>query len=113
MHLVEEPLMNDISNADLRPVAAAFQKSAGPKMDTLQPHRVAVRELRGKGASFPIIARLLERIGVHVSTDTIRRLCERPLSTADDTQAAAVSTTVPAPAKISPRGPRIADPFRQ
>jgi hypothetical protein len=105
--------MNDVSNADLRPAAAAFRKSAGPKMGTLLPHRVAVRELRGKGASFTIIARLLERIGVHVSTDTIRRLCARPLSTADDTQAVAVPTTVQAPAAISTRGPRIADPFKQ
>jgi hypothetical protein len=107
--------MNDVSNADLRPAAAAFQKSAGPKMDTLLPHRIAVRELRGKGASFPIIARLLERIGVHVSTDTTSAVsvCTRPLYTADDTQAAAVSTTVPAPAAISTRGPRIADPFKQ
>ena len=64
--------MNNASTDDLRQTAAAFQKSSGPKMDTLMQHRIAVLELRRKGASFAIIARLRESIGVHVSTDTIR-----------------------------------------
>ena len=101
---------------DLRQTAAAFQKSAGPKMDTLLRHRIAVLELRRKGASFAIIARLLESIGVHVSTDTIRRLCARTPSTSFETRVVQIPTTGQAPKAINsnvPRGPRIADPSRQ
>jgi hypothetical protein len=51
--------MNDVSTADIRPAVGAFQKSAGPKMNTLLPHRIAVLDPRDKGASLPIIARKL------------------------------------------------------
>jgi hypothetical protein len=101
---------------DLRQTAAAFQKSAGPKMDTLLQHRIAVLELRRKGASFAIIARLLEAIGVQVSTDTIRRLCVRTPSTSFETRLVQIPTTGQAPKAINsnvPRGPRITDPSRQ
>ena len=127
-HLTEEPRMSDAPTDGLRPAVAAFQKSAGPKMETLLPHRGAVVELRSKGASFSLIARLLERIGIHVSTDTLRRLCARPPSAlcdapADPTPTASVtpsssinlSNRPPAPtiSPSAPRGPRIAAPSGQ
>jgi len=62
---------------DLGAAAKAFRKSVGYKMETLLPHRDAVLELRAKGASLALISRLLENVGIHVSTDTIRRLCLR------------------------------------
>jgi len=126
--------MSDAPTDDLRPAAAAFQKSVGPKMDMLLPHRNAVLELRGKGASFALIARLLEHIGVNVSTDTLRRLCVRTPCNACDAPVLAMpkagqrapSATSPsnqpqAPNDIAaptirpnvPRGPRIADPRGQ
>lgn len=85
-------------------------------MDTLLLHRIAVLELRRKGAALAIIARLLASIGVHVSTDTIRRLCARKLSTAFETRVVQIPKTGQATAAISsnlPRGPRITDPSRQ
>jgi len=108
--------MNNAATDDLRQTAAAFQKRAGPKMDTLMQHRIAVLELRRKGASFATIARLLESIGVQVSTDTIRRLCARTPSTSFETRVVQIPTTGQAPKAINsnvPRGPRIADPSRQ
>ncbi|MEI7776207.1 MAG: hypothetical protein WCK17_15690 [Verrucomicrobiota bacterium] len=108
--------MNNAPTDDLRQTAAAFEKSAGPKMDTLLQHRIAVLELRHKGASFTIIARLLESIGVLVSTDTIRLLCARTPSTSFETRVVQIPTTGQAPKAINsnvPRGPRITDPSRQ
>lgn len=115
--------MNDVPIDDLRPIAATFRKSAGHKMEAVLPHQNAVRELRGKGASFALIARLLERIGVHVSTDTLRRLCARPPSDACDAPPVEQSTSLPEPAPKAPtapaltthrpRGPRVADPSTQ
>jgi hypothetical protein len=115
--------MNDAPNDDLRPTAEAFCKSPGPKMEALLPHRTAVLELRGKGASFALIARLLERIGILVSTDTLRRLCARSSwgacnrSPGEQTPSPPQPTPkVPAAPAISPnapRGPRIADPSTQ
>jgi hypothetical protein len=115
--------MSDAPANDLRPAAAAFCKSAGPKMEALLPHQTAVLELRAKGASFALIARLLERIGVHVSIDTLRRLCARPSSRACDASAKAQPASLPLsnavnlperpPAPHNPRGPRIADPSTQ
>ena len=121
--LIEVLRMNDVPIDDLRPIAAAFRKSAGHKMEALLPHQTAVRELRGKGASFALIARLLERIGVHVSTDTLRRLCARPPSDPCDAPPREQSTSLPEPAPTAPtapaftphkpRGPRVADPRTQ
>jgi hypothetical protein len=121
--LIEALRMNDVPIDDLRPIAATFRKSAGHKMEAVLPHQNAVRELRGKGASFALIARLLVRIGVHVSTDTLRRLCARPPSDACDAPPVEQSTSLPEPAPKAPtvpaftphkpRGPRIADPSTQ
>ena len=124
--IIEVLRMNDVPIDDLRPIAAAFRKSAGHKMEALLPHQTAVRELRGKGASFALIARLLERIGVHVSTDTLRRLCARPPSDPCDALPGEQSTSLPEPAPTAPtaptapaftpqkpRGPRVADPRTQ
>ena len=118
--LIEVLRMNNVPIDDLRPIAAAFRKSAGHKMEALLPHQTAVRELRGKGASFALIARLLERIGVHVSTDTLRRLCARPPSDPCDAPPREQSTSLPEPAPTAPaftphkpRGPRVADPRTQ
>ena len=118
--LIEALGMNDVPIDDLRPIAAAFRKSAGHKMEALLPHQTAVRELRRKGASFALIARLLERIGVHVSTDTLRRLCARPPSDPCDAPPGEQSTSLPEPAPTAPaltphrpRGPRVADPSTQ
>jgi len=86
--------MNNAPTDDLRQTAAAFQKSAGPKMNTPLQHRIAMLELRRKGAYFAIIARLMESNGVHVSTDTIRRLCARTPSTSFETRV--VQITQPA-----------------
>jgi len=120
--------MSDAPTDGLRPAVAAFQKSAGPKMETLLPHRGAVLELRSKGASFSLIARLLERIGVQVSTDTLRRLCARPPSALCDAPSDATPTAsppqpgtvnlsnrppAPTTSPSAPRGPRIADPSEQ
>lgn len=115
--------MNDGPNDDLRPAAEAFCKSPGPKMEALLPHRTAVLELRGKGASFALIARLLERIGIPVSTDTLRRLCARSSweacnrspgeQTPSPPQPAPKVPTAPAMSPHAPRGPRIADPSMQ
>jgi len=107
--------MNNAPTDDLRQTAAAFQKSAGPKMNTPLQHRIAMLELRRKGAYFAIIARM-ESNGVHVSTDTIRRLCARTPSTSFETRVVQIPTTGQAPKAINsnvPRGPRIADPSRQ
>ena len=92
-------------------------------MEALLPHQTAVLELRAKGASFALIARLLERIGVHVSIDTLRRLCARPRSGGSDASAGAQPASLPLPnavnlperppAQHNPRGPRIADPSTQ
>jgi hypothetical protein len=115
--------MNDAPNDGLRPAADAFCKSPGPKMEALLPHRTAVLELRGKGASFALIGRLLERIGIPVSTDTLRRLCARSSSGACNATAGEQAASPPQPApKLpttsalsphAPRGPRIADPSTQ
>jgi len=112
--------MSDAPTDDLRPAAAAFLKSAGPKMETVLPHRTAVLELRSKGASFALIARLLEHIGVNVSTDTLRRLCKHPPFVASDTPVVAGPMasvpdrpTAPAMRPNASRGPRIADPRGQ
>ena len=115
-----------MSNAghDLGAAAKAFRKNGGYKMETLLPHRDAVLELRAKGASLALISRLLENVGIHVSTDTIRRLCLRDpqhsplitslpkveLQTPVDLHATA-SRDTPQPTLL--RGPRIADPSTQ
>ena len=111
---------------DLAVAAKAFRKSIGYKMETLLPHRGAVLELRSKGASLALISRLLENVGIHVSTDTIRRLCLREpynshrmasppkegLETGPETSLPAV-TSRDTPQTTFPRGPRIADPNTQ
>ena len=83
-------------------------------MDTLLLHRIAVLELRRKGAALAIIAGLLASIGVHVSTN--RAAGARKLSTAFETRVVQIPKTGQATAAISsnlPRGPRITDPSRQ
>ncbi|MCX8511500.1 MAG: hypothetical protein ORN83_07045 [Chthoniobacteraceae bacterium] len=116
--------MSDASNHDLRTASKAFHKSRGYKMAMLLPHRDAVLELRAKGASLALIARLLENIGVHVSIDTIRRLCLRepehsPQITAPATRELPKQVDLPAtlrrdiPQPTLLRGPRIADPNSQ
>jgi len=116
--------MSDAPKHDLRTVSKAFQKRGGYKMEMLLPHRDAVVELRAKGASLALIARLLENVGIHVSVDTIRRLCLREpehspritsppkleLQTPVDLHATA-SRDTPQPTLL--RGPRIADPSTQ
>jgi hypothetical protein len=116
--------MSDAAKHDLRTVSKAFHKRGGYKMEMLLPHRDAVVELRAKGASLALIARLLENVGIHVSVDTIRRLCLRQpehslhvtsppkveLQKSVDFPATA-SRDVPQPTLL--RGPRIADPNTQ
>ena len=116
--------MSDVAKHDLRTVSKAFHKRGGYKMEMLLPHRDAVVELRAKGASLALIARLLENAGIHVSVDTIRRLCLRepehsphitsPLKVELQKSVnfpATASRDVPQPTLL--RGPRIADPNTQ
>jgi len=116
--------MSDAAKHDLRTVSKAFHKRGGYKMEMLLPHRDAVLELRAKGASLALIARLLEGVGIHVSVDTIRRLCLREpehsphITSAPKVElqkpvdrAATAGRDVPQPTLL--RGPRIADPSTQ
>jgi hypothetical protein len=125
--------MNDAPDDAFRSVASGFQKSFGYKMDTLSPHEAAVHELRAKGASYTLIARMLGNISVHVSAQTLRRFCIRSATTRnpDSQTATAQAQTTPhktpsdnskanaLPAPFNPlkpsssRGPRIADPSTQ
>lgn len=109
---------------DLGAAAKAFRKSIGYKMETLLPQRDAVLELRSKGASLALISRLLENVGIHVSTDTIRRLCLRDLQhspriTSNPKVELQKPVDLPATAsRDTPqttllRGPRIANPNTQ
>jgi len=101
-------------------------------MESLLTHLPAVLELRSKGASFSLIARMLEHIGVHVSSETVRRLCVRSSSAPQgshpgDSATASIlqPSDVPGekPKQATPsvittsaksaKGPRIADPSTQ
>ena len=116
--------MSDAPKHDLRTLSKAFHKRGGYKMEMLLPHRDAVVELRAKRASLALIARLLENAGIHVSVDTVRRLCLRepehsPHITSPPKvelqkpvdRAATPGRDVPQPTLL--RGPRIADPNTQ
>jgi hypothetical protein len=116
--------MSDAAKHDLRTVSKAFHKRGGYKMEMLLPHRDAVVELRAKGASLALIARLLEGVGIHVSVDTIRRLCllepehSRQITASPPRELpkpvdipATLSRDIPQPILL--RGPRIADPNNQ
>ena len=119
--------MNVHSDSYLRSAVASFKKSSGPQMDTLLPHRAEILELRAKGATFAKIGRLLENIGINVSSDTLRRFCIREHSI--DANQTVISTSLtplrphaaarmvdpPTPPikNVGSRGPRIADPRNQ
>ena len=122
--------MNDAPDEAFRSVASGFRKSLGYKMETLSPHEAAVLELRVKGASYPLIARMLGNIGVHVSAQTLRRFCLRsetsrnparpapaaipsPTTPSENPKAKSLPTQLASSNTPPTRGPRIADPSTQ
>ena len=79
-------------------------------METRLPHQTAVLDLRGEGASSPS-SRVLERIGVHVSIDTLRRRCARHSSGGSYASAKAQPARLPFPQRGEPAGTLTGSPL--
>lgn len=115
--------------------AAASYTPPEPQSHTmLMPHRESIAMLRSKGASYRTIARILDKVQIRVSLDTLSRFCRETIESkptrkgrrASGMRPSAERTEVGSPdAPMSPasqkgageasgpprgKGPRIADP---
>ena len=72
--------MNQPDRARIEHILGNFRPKRKPAFEALQPWKILIQGLRGKGASYDDVADILKQEGVQTCDTTVREFCRKVLT---------------------------------